>query len=164
MGENSDLEAYYKPGSLMPDLSQDKYMPVAQTDGVTPDDKFNFLTMYYKTGNMSLAAKLTGRKMQNFQYCLRVDPAFANDFKSIQDSMKNNLEQTMYQNGLKEKGYMDRITWLRRHYPKEYHPNYIPGNENPMEAIRELGAKLNEYQLVPKQRVIETEEEKNHST
>ncbi len=142
---------------IMPTISPDKYLAPVQQGGVTVQQKTTFLEKYYETGNQSMAAKFS--LIADVRYALKVDPAFMSDFLTIKNAQKHNLEQTMYQNGLKEKGYMDRITWLRKNFPKEYNPNYVDKENNPADAIKELSSKLNEYQLIPKNKIIEGEVE-----
>ncbi len=147
----------------MPILQSDKYLAPVDTRSLTQDEKIRFLEEYYKSGNQSLAGKLVGRSAAAMKYAMVADKAFAVDFSIIQNAMKHNLEQTMYQNGLKEKGYMDRITWLRKNFPKEYNPNYVDKDNDPKEAIKELSSKLEKYTMIPKQSIIEAKEEGNQS-
>lgn len=142
---------------IMPTISPDKYLAPVQQGGVSVEQKKAFLQKYYETGNQTMSA--TFACISQVRYALSVDPAFMADFIAIKSAQKHNLEQTMYQNGLKEKGYMDRITWLRKNFPKEYNPNYVDKDNNPADAIKELSSKLDEYQLVPKNKIIEGEVE-----
>ena len=138
-------------------LHSDKYLPSPQTGGVSPEEKKKFLEDYYITGNQTKSALSVGRTISVLKYTMSVDKAFLEDFLSVKNAQKHNLEQTMYQNGLKEKGYMDRITWLRKNFPKEYNPNYVDKDNNPADAIKELSSKLDNYQLIPKKDIIEGE-------
>jgi hypothetical protein len=141
-----------------PILQSDKYLPAVQEGGISPEEKKKFVENYYETGNQSLAAKSVNRTAAVMKYAMSVDKAFLEDFLAVRNAMKHNLEQTMYQNGLKEKGYMDRITWLRKNYPKEYNPNYVDKDNNPAEAIKELTSKLEKYTMIPKKSIIEVDD------
>ena len=136
-------------------LHSDKYLPSVQEGGVSPEEKKKFLEDYYITGNQTKSALSVGRTIQVLKYTMSVDKAFLEDFLAVKNAQKHNLEQTMYQNGLKEKGYMDRITWLRKNFPKEYNPNYVDKDNNPADAIKELSSKLDQYQLIPKKDIID---------
>ena len=149
-----------EPQRLMPVIQSEKYLQSIQTDGISVEEKVKFLNNYYQTGNQSLAAKSVGRYMTSIKHTMIVDKAFLEDFLTVKKAMKHNLEQTMYLNGLKEKGYMDRITWLRKNYPKEYNPAYVDKDTNPGDAIKELTNKLENYDLIPKSKIVETEETK----
>jgi hypothetical protein len=139
-----------------PILQSDKYLPSVQIGGVSPEEKKKFLEDYYVTGNQTLSAKHIGRDMSSMRYAMSVDKTFLEDFLTVKNAQKHNLEQTMYQNGLKEKGYMDRITWLRKNFPKEYNPNYVDKDNNPADAIKELSNKIDSYQLIPKKDIVES--------
>jgi hypothetical protein len=143
----------------IPLLHADFYLSVKDARSITPTEKKDFLEFYYNSGNMGAAAKKVGRDLSGLRLALTKDKAFAQDFEVIKTSMKSNLEETMYQNGLQDRGYMDRITWLRRHFPQEYNPNYVDKSSNPTDAIKELSDKLGEYELIPKNKLIETKDE-----
>ena len=144
---------------LMPVIHADKYLVSEDLRSITPADKEAFLNAYYLSGNKTLAAKKVGRAANSFAYAATVDKMFAIDFQAVKDAMKHNLEQTMYQNGLTTKGYMDRITWLRKNFPAEYNPAYNPDKDkDAQEALKELSSKLEKYELIPKKNVIEGQE------
>ncbi len=138
-------------------LQSDKYLPSPQVGGISPEEKKKFLEEYYITGNQTLSAKSVNRNISGIKYAMSTDKVFLEDFLAVKNAQKHNLEQTMYQNGLKEKGYMDRITWLRKNFPKDYNPNYVDKDNNPADAIKELSSKLDQYQLIPKKDIIEGE-------
>ena len=142
---------------LMPILRPEQYNTKTQQGAVSAESKADFLKRYFESGNLSASCRLAGCPRTVIGEAMTNDPVFHSDFKATQDAMKHNLEQTMYQNGLKEKGYMDRITWLRKNYPKEYNPDYVEKNENPMEAIRELSSKLGDYELIPKSKIVDAD-------
>lgn len=142
---------------MMPVLHQDQYY-VSEVNqfALTPQEKTQFLETYYKTGNMTKSARSVGRAVSAFVGAIEKDKAFASDFHTIKQAIKNDLEETMLQNGLKEKGYMDRITWLRTHYPQEYNPNADrSADSNSQDIIKQLASKLDEYQLIPKKSIIQ---------
>lgn len=151
-----DISKLDESKSLAPNSA--RYLTSQQEHGMQPDDKVKFLAEYQATGNFSGAAKSLGRHAALVRYHLDTDENFALDFKAVKDSMKHSLEQTMYQNGLKEKGYMDRITWLRKNYPSEYNPNFEgSGKNDAVDAIKQLSQKLSEYEIVPKKYVQDAE-------
>lgn len=143
--------------SLMPPLDSTKYIKPIQMSGVQPADKIKFLKAFYQSGNISKSAASCGFRPAVFQYHFKADKVFAADFAAVRDAMKNNLEEVMYNHGLKEKGYMDRITWLRRHYPEEYNPNHEHKEGEAKDVIGELASKLKDYNLVPKSKIIDAE-------
>ena len=142
---------------LMPIIASDKYLQPVQEGGITVEQKKVFLEKYYETGNKSMSAKYVG--ISSINYVLSADKGFNENFLIIKNAQKHNLEQTMYQNGLKEKGYMDRITWLRKNFPKEYNPNYVDKDNNPAEAIKELSSKLEKYTMIPKKSIVDVKAE-----
>lgn len=146
---------------IAPIFHSEHYLAPIDNRSITPAEKKEFLELYYQSGNMSMAAKKVGRDNSAFRLCMVKDKAFKIDFTAVKEAMKHNLEQTMYTNGLKEKGYMDRITWLRRNFPQEYNPNFVEKSTNPTEAIKELSDKLEDYQLIPKKNIVEVKEDKN---
>lgn len=148
---------------VMPIITPEHYLVPVDSRSVTPETKKAFLEIFYQSGNKSQAAKMAGLAVSSIHDAVKADKGFAKDYYAVMGAMKHNLEQTMYQNGLKEKGYMDRITWLRKNYPKEYNPNYVDKDNNPAEAIKELSSSLKEYQLIPKKQIIDVEEKDNAS-
>ncbi len=148
---------------LMPVLHSDKYEIGTCQNGrpaLTVDEKKKFLEIYYQTGNATKAARIVGRDRMAFMHLLNRDPAFAQDFQNVRIAIKEDLEEVMTLNGLKEKGYMDRITWLRKNFPQEYNPNFDRGTDDrSADAIKELSKKLNDYDLIPKKKIINAEDE-----
>jgi hypothetical protein len=150
-----------KKERFMPVLHKDQYYISENNTALTPDEKAQFLEMYYKTGNLTKSAQFLGRDRMAFSQHLDKDKAFAVDFYNVKQAIKNDLEETMMTNGLKEKGYMDRITWLRTNYPQEYNPNADrSADDRSQEAIKQLSEKLNEYELIPKRHITEPEKDK----
>lgn len=146
---------------LMPVLHQDQYY-VSEVNqyALTAQEKAQFLETYYKTGNMTKSARSVGRAAMAFIQAMEKDKVFASDFHTIKQAIKNDLEETMLQNGLKEKGYMDRITWLRTHFPQEYNPNADRNaDSNSQDVIKQLASKLEEYQLIPKKNITDIKPE-----
>ncbi len=142
----------------MPVISPDKYLAEVAENGITVAEKTAFLIAYYNTGNQTLAASQIKRSRKGLTLSMTKDLAFASDFLAVKNAMRHNLEQTMYLNGLKEKGYMDRITWLRTNFPKDYNPNYVDKDNNPTDAIKELSSKLDQYEIIPKAKILNIEE------
>lgn len=142
---------------MMPVLHQDQYyVSDVNKYALTAEEKTQFLEAYYKTGNMTKSARKVGRDVASFIQSVEKDKVFALDFHNVKQAIKNDLEETMLQNGLKEKGYMDRITWLRTHFPQEYNPNADRGaDSNSQDVIKQLASKLEEYQLIPKKSIIQ---------
>ncbi len=143
---------------LMPVLDPHSYNPPASMKGVQPADLVKFLNNFFLSGNISKSATACGMRPQTIQYHLTNNPGFAADFKVVRDAMKHDLEQVMFNHGLKEKGYMDRITWLRRHYPEEYNPNFDGGkHDDSKSVINDLAGKLKDYDLIPKSKIVDAE-------
>ena len=53
---------------------------------------------------------------------LKFDTKFREAFKEIELKGRRILENVMFDRGITPGGYMDRITWLRHHFPDEYNP------------------------------------------
>ena len=85
------------------------------------------------------------------------DLVFAADFQLVKLAQKHNLEQTMYQQALQPRGFMDRMAWLRKNYPQEYNPNVIEKDQSSTDALKELSSKWRDYELIPKKKIIEGE-------
>lgn len=141
---------------LMPVLHSDKYVPALSTVQLTAEEKVKFLENYYKTGNMTKSAKAIGRDIHAFRHHLQKDEVFALDFHNVKIAIKNDLEEVMLENALKDRGFMDRMAWLRTNFPQEYNPNSLKDGENKnQEVLKQLSQKLSEYELIPKKNVIE---------
>jgi hypothetical protein len=93
--------------------------------GFTADKKEKFLVYFENCGNISASMDAVGLDRGVFYDALKIDREFARRYKMALLGMKRSLEGTMYHNGLKPNGYMDRITWLRRHFPEEYNPKTV---------------------------------------
>ena len=143
----------------MPVLHVEAYSQANRRDALTREDKKAFLEIYYKTWNATKAAKLIGRDRDTVFEQSKSDRAFASDLEAVKWAMKEDLEEVMATNGLKEKGYMDRITWLRRNFPAEYNPNYQAPDAKAQSELKDLAEKLKGYQLIPKEKVVEVEGE-----
>jgi hypothetical protein len=81
-----------------------------------------FLDAYFKHGNMSKAADATGFSRVAVWQHLERDKRFKHDFEMTKRAIKHQLEEVMLENAKDKRGYLDRITFLRRHYPEEYNP------------------------------------------
>lgn len=143
----------------MPVLHIGNYILAPSEGGITAKEKSDFLEKFYETGNETLSAKFVGRALPSLKYHFKLDPIFHADFVAVKDAMKHNLEQTMYQNGLTTRGFMDRMAWLRKNYPQEYNPN-ADHSKDPAakDVVQELANKLKDYNLIPKKDVIEVDE------
>lgn len=143
-------------------LHKDEYhIPKQGNNIVTIDDKVKFLEIYFATGNFTKSCKAILRDTKVMYRVLESDVAFGRDFMDIRNAIKHDLEQVMVENGRTPKGYMDRITWLRKNYPAEYNPE---SQKNPqigaaVDAISQLAAKMKDYDLIPKERVIDVKDE-----
>jgi hypothetical protein len=91
-----------------------------KSNGFDSDKKVKFLELYLQSGNISESMRLVGCSFNAFASHLRKDKKFAEDFNLVKLQQKHRLEEVMMQHGLKEKGFMDRIAWLRKNYPSEY--------------------------------------------
>lgn len=137
------------------------YLSEKNSQALTREEKQQFLEVYYRTGNQTKAAKSCGRDRAGFMRAMDTDPVFNLDFHNVQIAIKNDLEEVMTINGLTNRGYMDRITWLRKNFPQEYNPNADKNIEDKsQEALKQLASKLTDYVVIPKEQVIDTEIEK----
>lgn len=144
----------------MPIIHVGNYSLSGVEGGITAKEKADFLEKFFETGNETLAAKFAGHSLTAFKGQFKVDPFFAGDFYTVRDAMKHQLEQTMYQNGLTPRGFMDRMAWLRKHYPHEYDPKTEKAKDDSKAIVDQLANKLKEYEIIPKKDVIEVKEEK----
>ncbi len=146
----------------MPTLRPETYRitKVTGTHPMSVQDKADFLKNYFITGNMTKSAKMVGFNIKAFYEQMKTDTAFAEDFLAVKEAIVNDLEETMRLNGRNERGYMDRITWLRANSEK-YNPEKQSADVNMGDAIKALSKKLEDYTLIPKQNVLEVREEDN---
>ena len=144
----------------VPLLHVEQYYLSSSPTALTREEKKQFLEVYYATGNQTKAAKSCGRDRMGFMGAMDTDPVFNLDFHTVQQAIKNDLEEVMTTNGMTNKGYMDRITWLRKNFPQEYNPNADRNTEDKsQEVLKLLAAKLSDYSLIPKKDIINVEKE-----
>jgi len=67
--------------------------------------------------------KTIGISPWSFYHHKSIDEKFAEEWELAMRKIETTLVRTMVAQGQKPKGYMDRITWLRKHFPKEWNPN-----------------------------------------
>lgn len=91
--------------------------------------KIQFLKLAHeireRTGSVPTIASLcdaVGISLSAFQAHKKLDEQFNAQWRELLYRVEDKLIDTMYQNGLKSSGYMDRITWLRRHFPENWAP------------------------------------------
>ena len=68
--------------------------------------------------------KAVGVSLRTFERHMKADAAFKDAFREILLEGQDILEGVMFQNAQRPSGYMDRITWLRRHFPENWHPEH----------------------------------------
>jgi hypothetical protein len=159
MGKQETNSKKVEQERMMPALHQDQYyVSPDKKNLLTSEDKAEFLKLYYKTGNQTKSIGVLGKNISSIRWALEKDPVFALDFDHVKQAIKHDLEETMLTNALSPRGYMDRITWLRTNYPNEYNPNAVKGDDDKSkDAIKLLSAKLDEYELIPKKKIVEQE-------
>lgn len=69
-------------------------------------------------------SKAVGISLRTFQRHLQLDEQFRDEFREILMSGESILTDVMFDRGKTPGGYMDRITWLRRHFPENWNPEY----------------------------------------
>ncbi len=148
----------------MPTLHPETYRitKVTGTHPMSVQDKAAFLQSYFITGNMTKSAKAVGFSLKGFSEQMKTDTVFAEDFIAVKEAIVNDLEETMRLNARNERGYMDRITWLRANSEK-YNPERQAADNNVGDAIKALSEKLKDYTLVPKADILEIEEKDSAS-
>ncbi len=110
---------------------------------ITPAHKEAFLAAMLKLGNESEAAQSCGFSTRILAAHKRADKKFREDFQDTLLKMKHILEGVMFIRAQNANGYMDRITWLRHHYPKEYDPKFISPTKDNKKVIDDLWNSLN---------------------
>jgi len=144
----------------MPELHPETYR-VTKTSCTHPmsvNDKAAFLKNYFITGNLTKSAKLVGFNLKAFTEQMKSDAGFTEDFLAIKEAIVNDLEETMRLNARNERGYMDRITWLRANSEK-YNPEKQISEGNMSDAIKALSERLKDYSIVPKSNILEAKDE-----
>ncbi len=95
-----------------------------------------------------------GIGIATFYRHLLSDDQFKAGWYEIQLFAKGELESIMYNNGKRPGGYMDRITWLRRHFPQEYNPEYRVTVAPDPTALKHLAE--NAKKVLEEQGVVDT--------
>lgn len=58
--ERSDIKKYYDYWEISPELKDDKYYVLAQTQGLLPTDNFEFIAEYYPKKNLKFTSEICG--------------------------------------------------------------------------------------------------------
>lgn len=117
-----------------------KFNPTNTTFGV--ESKKKFLQLMETEGGFAQVCDTLGVSTRTLYDHLSLDEAFSRDYTIMVRRMASKLEGTMYKNGQKPQGYMDRITWLRRYFPKDWTPKTQVTVTNDTSSIDELFGKL----------------------
>lgn len=86
------------------------------------------------------------------------DEAFNQKWEEVLDTCESTLVQTMYANGQRPSGYMDRITWLRAYRPRTWNPDLKVNISHDSSGLKGLADGSNhaiEAVIVPNPPVIE---------
>ncbi len=121
------------------------YLVASNPRGAIPfgvDTKKRFLELMEQEGNLTGTCKLLGISDKSVYDHLKIDEAFKRDYALCIRRMANTLEGTMFKNGQKPQGYMDRITFLRRWFPQEWTPKTNITVTNDTGTIDELFTRL----------------------
>lgn len=94
-------------------------------NSISPVTKQQFLEAFKKLGNQTQAAESVGISVRILSTHLRADKQFSKDYQQALVEMKHVIEGVMFQRAQKDNGFMDRMAWLRKHFPKEYDPKAI---------------------------------------
>jgi hypothetical protein len=101
------------------------YLVAQVTKTGTPfgvETKKRVIEMMKEEGSISILCQKLGVSTRSVYDHLQIDEAFRRDYAlAIQDNCST-LEGTMFKNGQRPQGYMDRITYLRRWKPNEWTP------------------------------------------
>lgn len=106
------------------------------------ESKKRFLALMEEEGGFAQVCDTLGVSTRTLYDHLQKDEAFGRDYTMMVKRMASKLESTMYKNGQKPQGYMDRITWLRRFFPKDWTPKTQVTVTNDTSSIDELFGKL----------------------
>ncbi len=86
------------------------------------ETKKRFFALMEEEGSVGETCKALGISSRSVYDHLKIDEAFRRDYSLCIRNMASKLETTMYKNGQRPQGYMDRITFLRRWLPNEWTP------------------------------------------
>ncbi len=106
------------------------------------ESKKRFLALMEEEGGFAVVCDTLGVSTRTLYDHLELDEAFARDYTVMVRRMASKLEGTMFKNGQRPQGYMDRITWLRRYFPKDWTPKTSVTVTNDTSSIEELFGKL----------------------
>lgn len=117
----------------------------------TNETKKAFLAAYKELGYRNKACEKVGIETHSVQYWKKTDAKFAMDYQILQEwwkeEKKETIERIMYDLALTPRGFMDRMAWLRKHYPEEYNPKAIVQHEkgHTEEVLKQLADKMEGY-------------------
>jgi hypothetical protein len=106
------------------------------------DSKKKFLALMEEEGGFAKCCDLLGVSSDTLYHHLSIDESFSRDYTICVRRMASKLESVMFKNGQRPQGYMDRITWLRRYFPKDWTPKTQVNVTNETGSIDELFGKL----------------------
>lgn len=110
-----------------------------RVNAVTPEQKETFLEGLKTLGNETKAAKLAGFTPRILSAHKRADRKFKEDFDAVLKEMANILEGVMYLHAQDpHKGFMDRMAWLRAHYPNKYNPKFLQNEKDTKKVVDDL--------------------------
>lgn len=80
-----------------------------------------------------------------FERHINADERFKAGWNEVLLRAQDVLVDVMFKNGQRPSGYMDRITWLRRHFPQHWNPEYkVSVNQN-VQFFNTLEDKTKDY-------------------
>lgn len=106
------------------------------------ESKKRFLALMEEEGDKGKVCDLVGVSWHTLDNHLSLDEAFARDYTITLRRMASKLEGTMFKNAQQKQGYMDRITWLRRWFPKDWTPKTNLTVNQADSSVDELFSKL----------------------
>lgn len=86
------------------------------------ETKKRVLELMKEEGSITGVCQKLGISTRSVYDHLNIDEAFRRDYALVIRDNCSILEGTMYKNGQRPQGYMDRITYLRRWMPQEWTP------------------------------------------
>lgn len=103
--------------------------PSPNSASFSSDKKMKFLELAHQAAERSEhpsifdICKTVGVKPSAFYNHLKWDTVFKAEYELALRHLENGLTKVMVMNAQRPSGYMDRITWLRRHF-KEWEPGH----------------------------------------
>lgn len=101
------------------------YLVAENPRGALPfgiETKRKILELMAKEGSIVQVCEMLGVSTRSVYDHLSIDEAFRRDYAVTIRENCSRLEGTMFKNGQRPQGYMDRITYLRRWMPNEWTP------------------------------------------